>query len=89
LAITRISTAKSGKGLALAMDEDGETIVSLRHDELTTYDTIAKIKLEVNRQAARILQNVYFHINRDGSLAVATGFEPSIWPENEPEDKEP
>jgi len=35
------------------------------------------------------LPGVYVHMNRDGSLAVATGQKPAVWPEDEPEDTRP
>ena len=46
-------------------------------DRLSTSERLTTI------QSQRPL-NVFYHRNRDGSIAVAVGREPDIWPEDEP-----
>jgi hypothetical protein len=74
----------SGQGHAVELVVDSTT-VEISHDDLTTLDTAAKLKSEVEQQAKQELA-VFFHINRDGSLAMSTGAEPEVWPEDADDD---
>lgn len=83
----RVATWKTDKGgrPAVLIQIDGREL-AVTHVGLAIYDTAAKLEAEIERQA--VLSNVqlprlFFHVNRDGSIALATGFPPKVWPEDE------
>lgn len=84
MGFTRVATFRSVAKLAVIIEVDGET-VEISHAALATHDTPAKLKAEAERQAGKGLA-VFFHINRDGSIALATGAAPGVWPEDTEED---
>jgi len=82
--IRRIATARAGRGKpALVIQFSSGRPVVISQADLVTYDTPAKLRAEAARQAGRGLAEVYFHFNRDGSVAVATGQAPAVWPEDD------
>lgn len=86
MAIRRIATAKPGKGKpAVTIEINGNT-TELEHAELIAYDTPAKILIEMERRTGIELSGVFFHVNRDNSIAMATGKPPSPWPEDAPKE---
>lgn len=88
--MNRIATFKSGKNPIAVIIEIGGKALQIPHADLAPFDTPGTIELELYRQAS--LNNVqpprlFAHINRDGSLALATGNAPNTWPEDEKEPK--
>ena len=71
--------ASTGEG-GIVIVVDGERI---EIDDPSSYDTAAALKTEAERQAGKSLDDLYFHVNRDGSVSVATGSAPATWPEDE------
>lgn len=49
-------------------------------------ETEQEIKLLAEDEAGQPIPDLFFHINRDYSVAVATGSPPPVWPEDEPEE---
>lgn len=90
MALTRVATWKDAKqGKAVLLVIDGQKL-EISHADLATFDTEKKIKDELELQAT--IGNVqppamFVHINRDGSLALATGAAPKVWPEDVPEEE--
>ncbi len=82
MGITRIKSQKKNKGETILIVVDGKKL-KLSDADLKTHNTIAKMKTELTRQKGKVLGNVFFHKNRDGSFAIATGAAPDIWPEDE------
>lgn len=63
----------------------GSKKIELRKAGLARFNTKAKLESEAKRQLGQQkLQGIFFHINRNGSIAIATGAEPDIWPEDVP-----
>jgi len=58
-------------------------MVRINLEDLVTFDTAEKLRSEAGRQLGRTVADLHFHINRDGSVAVAYGVEPVVWPEDE------
>jgi hypothetical protein len=87
MAVRRIATTRrTDKGYAVLV-ETGKGTYALRAADLLTYDSESKVMAELSRQAALAndaLGTIHIHQNRDGSLAIASGREPSIWPEDRP-----
>ncbi len=86
--LTAISTRKNrGTGRtkpAIALTLDDVTI-SLSHAEVSGR-TVVEIAGDLAERAAGhqiALPPIALHINRDGSLAIATGAAPDVWPEDE------
>lgn len=87
--VSRIATWKrAAQGPAVLVEVDGKE-VKVAHADLITYDTAAKIKTELEARAGKVLSGLFVHRNRDGSLAVAVGQEPGVWPEDLPPDPDP
>ncbi len=86
MTLTRIATWKTAaKGYAIILTVDGHDL-KLEHTDLVTYDTAKKVEDELSRQASVSAAEppaIYVHVNRDGSLALATGSAPEVWPEDE------
>lgn len=83
----RVATWKTDKGgrPAVFIQIDGREL-AVTHAGLETHDTTAKLEVEFERQASLSnvqLPELFFHVNRDGSIALATGFAPKVWPEDE------
>lgn len=86
MSISRIATTRDARKSYAILIETGRGRYQLTVADLLTYDTARKIETELKRQAsttADSLPDVYVHVNRDGSLALATGQVPDIWPEDE------
>lgn len=57
--------------------------VEIEQTNFVTYDEDG-LQVEAIRQAGiGPMSNVFFHLNRDGSVAIATGERPEVWPEDE------
>jgi len=84
--VKRIATTRrTNKGYAILIGS-GRGNYFLAPDDLRTFNTAVKVEAELKRQASLIgdsLANIFIHINRDGSLAIATGRAPGTWPEDE------
>ncbi len=85
IGLSRIATAKAGKGKPAFAVEIGGRLIEIEHAALSTHNTAAKLLVEAERQAEQSLP-LFFHFNRDGSLAVASGAPPDVWPEDEPKE---
>lgn len=84
--LTRVSSWKDSKQGNATVIEIDRVKFEISHADLADFDTMEKIKAEIERQAllsAKQLPDLFFHKNRDGSIAVATGSEPNKWPEDE------
>jgi hypothetical protein len=86
MALRRVATTrKTEKGYAVLVETEKQTYL-LTADDLLTYDSAEKVKTELDRQvsaAKETLPPLFVHKNRDGSLALATGGAPAVWPEDE------
>lgn len=60
---------------------------------LKNFTTAEQIKLALDdwtqKSFGYVLTDVWFHLNDDGTWAIATGQEPLVWPEDEPVDNTP
>ena len=84
LGIRRISTSKRGRGDHALVMEVGGVRVQLDHNEVEGLATgRIKASLEQVCKDERADTLIFVHRNRDGTLAIATGEEPDIWPEDE------
>ena len=89
MGLTKIATwrnATQGMAVLLIVNEQK---IEITHADLNKFDTKKKIEPELKRQA--ILSNVdlpaiFAHINRDGSIAIATSAAPKVWPEDDPDE---
>ena len=88
--MNRIATFKQGTNADALIIEIGGTMLKIQHSELGQLTSANAIKTELTRQASlgnKQLPELFIHVNRDGSLALATGHEPPVWPENYPEEE--
>lgn len=90
--IRRIATPKKGDDAVIIEMVDSRQSVVKRAELLTTCNTAEKIAAKVRSDLPEI-KGVYYHINRDGTVAVGlfpngipVGF---VWPEDEPKPIEP
>lgn len=81
---TRLATFKPGGDTGIIIELVGGRRAEISQAALGTLETPAAILAEAERQAGRTL-GIFFHVNRDGSVALATGREPEVWPEDEGE----
>lgn len=82
MGLTSISTLKG----ELVIEIDGRSAVFTKADITARVGKEAQIKSEIEAKMGRTLGiPIFFHRNRDGTLAVATGREPEMWPEDEAE----
>lgn len=82
MGLTRLATWKrAAQGKAVVLVVDGQEI-EIDHAALDSLNTAGKLEAAVEGMAGRELP-VFFHINRDGSLAMAWGEAPRVWPEDE------
>ena len=83
--ISRVAAWKSRLGTTVLLDIGGRSL-QLTREELDTYSTGGQISAALLDKAVladvSLPDDVSLHINRDGSIAVATGLEPQIWPED-------
>ena len=86
MSVTRVATWKDAKARpAVLLVVDGHRL-EIEHDALSLFNTEAKLKAEIEGQAAIFnvqLPKLFFHINRDGSVALAIGAAPDVWPEDD------
>lgn len=86
MTIKRIATTRDTRKAYAVLIETKRGRYQLTANDLLTHDTAKKVGAELKRQAditADSLPNIFVHVNRDGSLALATGHEPDVWPEDE------
>lgn len=91
MTLQRIATWKDAKKEAALLVVDGIKL-KVEHADLSRLDTAKKIETELNSQASTsnvALPRIFVHINRDGSLALATGALPAVWPEDDMEEPGP
>jgi hypothetical protein len=82
MAFKRIATWKrEEQGPAIIIEWNGRSI-AVQHSQLATLNTATKLKLAVETIAGESL-SVWFHFNRAGNVAMATGAEPEVWPEDD------
>ena len=83
IAVNRIATRKEPElGPAVLLEAGGLTLVEIRHTDLTALNSVAKLLAAAELQAGHSLDDVFFHINRDGTIALAVGRQPKVWPED-------
>jgi len=85
--LTRLLTAKTrlAADVAIVIQSRSQTFRLTRSD-LLTYDTPDKLVRELRRQIGaeqELSYRTFFHRNRNGSIAVAVGQEPTVWPEDD------
>lgn len=80
MGISRVSTLGDE---AFGITMNGRRFVAQRSEIPISLDTPAKVKGRIKELFGRDLPDLHVHRNRDGSFAVATGIEPSTWPEDE------
>ena len=84
MGLTRVATFRDVKREAVLVVVSGWR-AELSHGDLSTHDTAQAVESEVLRQVSGFntkFPGVHVHVNRDGSLAVATGEKPKVWPED-------
>jgi hypothetical protein len=88
MTLTRVACWKnSAQGPAVAIEIDGIEFAIL-HANLPNNNVESKLNQTINQMASvagKELPELFFHQNRDGSIAIATGFAPEIWPEDKTE----
>lgn len=88
-AFTRIASLK-----VQGSDNDNRMVIewagvsyAINQRTLNRYTTAAEIKAALDKWAqvnlGYVINDIWFHKNRDGSWAVATGEQPAVWPEDE------
>lgn len=84
MGLTRISTRKG----EFVIEINGRSAAFTKEDITARVGKEAQIKAEIEGKLGRALGiPIFFHRNRDGTLAVATGRAPEMWPEDEAEAK--
>lgn len=85
LATWRASVAPDHGDLAVAMDGVGSGVIHVAIEQGGLPDplTPGTLLAMAVQQAGMPLPRVWFHVNRDGSIAIATGRYPVIWPEDD------
>ena len=84
MGLTRVATSRDVKKKAIVLEISGKN-VQMSHGDLSLYNTASAVEEVISTRAGLagvILPRVFVHINRDGSLAVATGAAPEEWPED-------
>lgn len=76
----------------ITVDWEGKSY-SINQSQLKKFNSGEEIKsaldLWTQRNLGYIIENIFFHKNRDGTWEVATGEEPTIWWEDEPTEGAP
>ena len=83
--LQRVATWKDTKKEAVLLVIDGVKL-EVTHVGLVSLDTNKKIEDDLNSQASTSNVQpppIFAHINRDGSVAIATGAAPDVWSEDE------
>ena len=72
------------QGRAVHIVVDGYSL-EITHNDLARLNTEAKVQREIDRLARLndVTLPIFAHVNRDRSIAIATGAAPEIWPEDE------
>lgn len=86
LATWKPSVAPRHGGLAVAMDGVGSGVIQVAIEQGALPDPLmpGTLLAMAVQQAGVPLPRVWFHVNRDGSIALATGRYPLAWPEDAP-----
>jgi hypothetical protein len=87
MSIKRIATARS-PGRSAVLIRTGKGTYAITHGDRVRFETAEEIEAELERLAALrsdTLGDIYIHINRDDSVALAVGAAPEVWPEDESE----
>jgi len=86
--LERVATWRDVAKDPVSITVDGVEIVITRQDvaSLNTADDIRQFLETLALTSAVELPRIYVHLNRDRSVAVATGREPAVWPEDEVEE---
>ena len=69
----------------ITIEWEGESY-SINQTRLNQYDTAAELKaaldLWTQYNLGYVIEDIFFHKNRDGTWAIATGLEPFAWSED-------
>jgi len=90
MGLTRVATFRDVKKAAVLLVIGGDR-VELSHGDLSIHNTAEAVGEVLSARAGLagvVLPRVFVHVNRDGSLAVATGRVPKVWPEDEVDERE-
>jgi len=84
MGLTRVSTLSGD----IIIEEDGKTFAILSSDTATKDKTVddktLKDALEKKvGDGTKLKVGVFYHKNLGGSVAIATGMAPAVWPEDE------
>ena len=85
MGFTRVATSKKLDKYAIIL-EIGKKEIKLSHADILKPQTADKIATAIAKLAEKedvILPAIFLHVNRDDSIALATGAAPDVWPEDE------
>jgi hypothetical protein len=83
MAIKRIFSGNSKSDVAYEVEFTDDTKISLTKSSLTILDTKEKLDTDLTTKMGARKDKIFLHKNRSGTIAVATGAEPEVWPEDE------
>lgn len=84
--LTRVATFKPGRRREAIVLEINGRQMKIDHADLSTFKNAKAMEAAIRAQAATSnvkLPPIFVHVNRDGSLALATGAAPNRWPEDD------
>jgi len=82
--IRSISLPKTGTDAIVVETSNG--LVKVLRTELAILNTSEKMDTALVSRVSCSEAKIFTHLNKDGSLAVAIGAKPNIWPEGEPKE---
>ena len=80
MGLKRVFSGNNRSLVAFGIEFD-EKACEMEKSALSVFDTEDKLQGEVTQQMFPV--PVFVHKNRDGTIAIATGEEPDVWPEDE------
>lgn len=83
MAIKRLYSGNLKSTIAFALTFADNAQITVTKNQLLIYDTMNKLNLYISLQLAGRSDKIFLHKNRNGTIAVATGREPVVWPEDE------
>ena len=85
MSIRRVATFKAEKYAAAVALEVGGVKLEIQRTDATALASADAVKAKLEQLAATgkvALPRVFVHVNRDESIAIATGEAPRVWPED-------
>lgn len=84
MTIKRIYSGNVKSKIAYEIEFADNSKISLAKSSLTTIDTKEKLEANLATKMGVRKDKIFLHKNRNGVIAVATGQEPKVWPEDVP-----